>query len=165
MVSTPLKNISQNGNLPQLRVNIKHIRNDHLDKVAVLFGESCEKLIIKVCPHHGLHSIKICEYLLSSGRIVSFLYQQHWVTWMASFKKMAFVDIETFFSTFSFFGSEVNQWILATVPFWSKQPTNQPPPNPWVKKCTPGLFSERRDCTESLPWGEKGTKMSGKLVV
>ena len=30
MVSTPLKNISQNGNLPQVGVKIKNIRNHHL---------------------------------------------------------------------------------------------------------------------------------------
>ena len=36
MVSTPVKNISQIGNLPQLGVKIKYI-NHHLD-YAVLFG-------------------------------------------------------------------------------------------------------------------------------
>ena len=33
MVSTPLKNISQNGKLPQIGVKIKHIWNHHLDYV------------------------------------------------------------------------------------------------------------------------------------
>ena len=33
MVSTPLKNISQNGNLPQIGVNIKNIGNHHLDNI------------------------------------------------------------------------------------------------------------------------------------
>ena len=33
MVSTPLKNICQNGNLPQIGVKIKNIWNHHLDKV------------------------------------------------------------------------------------------------------------------------------------
>ena len=32
MVSTPLKNISQNGNLPQIGVKIKNIWNHHLDQ-------------------------------------------------------------------------------------------------------------------------------------
>ena len=34
MVSTPLKNISQNGNLPQVGVKIKNIWNHHLDIVS-----------------------------------------------------------------------------------------------------------------------------------
>ena len=33
VVSTPLKNISQNGNLPQVGVKIQNIWNHHLDKV------------------------------------------------------------------------------------------------------------------------------------
>ena len=33
VVSTPLKNISQIGNLPQVGVKIKNIRNHHLDKL------------------------------------------------------------------------------------------------------------------------------------
>ncbi len=33
MVSTPLKNISQNGNLPQIGVKLENIGNHHLDVV------------------------------------------------------------------------------------------------------------------------------------
>ena len=36
VVSTPLKNISQNGNLPQTGVKIKQTWNHHLDKVGLL---------------------------------------------------------------------------------------------------------------------------------
>ena len=37
VVSTPLKNISQNGNLPQVGVNIKNMWNHHLDKPCLFF--------------------------------------------------------------------------------------------------------------------------------
>ena len=37
VVSTPLKNISQIGNLPQIGVKIKNIWNHHLDRL-VVFG-------------------------------------------------------------------------------------------------------------------------------
>ena len=36
VVSTPLKNISQNGNLPQIGVKINNIENHHLVLVALL---------------------------------------------------------------------------------------------------------------------------------
>ena len=36
VVSTPLKHISQNGNLPQIGVKIKHIWNHHLENNATL---------------------------------------------------------------------------------------------------------------------------------
>ena len=36
MVSTPLKNISQNGNLPQIGVKIKNLWNHHPDHIAFL---------------------------------------------------------------------------------------------------------------------------------
>ena len=36
MVSTPLKNISQNGNLPQVAVKIKNIWNHHLASIELM---------------------------------------------------------------------------------------------------------------------------------
>ena len=38
VVSTPLKNISQTRNLPQIRMNIKNIRNHHLVFVALILN-------------------------------------------------------------------------------------------------------------------------------
>ena len=37
VVSTPLKNISQNGNLPQVRMNMKNIWNHHLEEILAIF--------------------------------------------------------------------------------------------------------------------------------
>ena len=37
VVSTPLKNISQNGNLPQVRMKIKNIWNYHLEEILAIF--------------------------------------------------------------------------------------------------------------------------------
>ena len=45
--------------------------------------------------------------------------------------------------------------------YTTNQPTNQPTnrPKSLGQTGTPGLFSERRDCTESLPWGKRHEKV------
>ena len=50
MVSTPLKNISQNGNLPQIGVKIKNIWNYHPGGSIVLSHQWCEAgMSFKIC--------------------------------------------------------------------------------------------------------------------
>ena len=52
VVSTHLKNISQNGNLPQLGVNIENIRNHHLDFISS--WESQPKPSFETAPGWGV---------------------------------------------------------------------------------------------------------------
>ena len=48
VVSTPLKNISQNGNLPQVGMKIKHIWNHHLESISFPSSD-CDNLVFHRC--------------------------------------------------------------------------------------------------------------------
>ena len=61
MVSTPLKNISQNGNLPQIGVKINNIWNHHLGNIIFQKGHE-----VKTFPIDGFLNLLI---LLSMSRI------------------------------------------------------------------------------------------------
>ena len=47
MISTPFKNISQNGNLPQIGVKIKNVWNRHLDFLSTSFSFSLKRYTLR----------------------------------------------------------------------------------------------------------------------
>ena len=50
MVSTHLKNMSQNGNLPQIELEMKNIWNHHLVK----FSGKAHKIVYNIMPSKGI---------------------------------------------------------------------------------------------------------------
>ena len=85
MVSTHLKNIGQNGNLPQIGVKIKHVWNHHLDKHSekerIVFQPSIirgDVLVSGRVHQGGKHTISMNAIGMASVSIILFnVYFEH----------------------------------------------------------------------------------------